>query len=219
MCVCHEENNMDSDKLKEMMLWYLLWKNYNLIAVTEYGGVGTEGIADVFCMGWNHFSHEYEIKVARSDLLGELKTVKLLCDKTSLFHEGKKSYLDEIRTFSKLDKHARYLQRVPPGEEMGHRMFGSTPNLSAIPNKFSFVVTPDLKALAKEYLAGSPYGLVVVAGDYEVSVVKKAEWLHREKTSNEVMEKVAHKTSTELYGVRRELSISRANYKNAIKPK
>lgn len=210
---------MDSAKLKERMLWYLLIKNYNLLAVTEYGGVGSEGIADVFAVGWNHFSHEYEIKVARSDLMGELKTVKLLCDRTSLFHEGKKSYLDEIRTFSKLDKHSRYLQRVPPGEEMGYRMFGKPVDFSTIPNKFSFAVTPDLRALAKECLAGTPYGLVVVAGDYEVSVVKKAEWLHREKISNDTMEKVAHKTSTELYGVRRDLGIEKANYQNAIKSK
>lgn len=196
---------MKSSDIKVRMLWYLLYKNYNLAGITEYGGPGVNGIADVLCVNWNHFTHEYEVKVSKADLAGELKTIQLLCDVTSLFHEGKKNYLDEIRTFSKLDKHCHYLQRVPPGEEMGFRMFGKPTDFSTMPNKFSFVVPPDLKDYAKENLKNTPYGLMVAAGDYDLSVVKKADWLHKGKVNDETVRKIAHKSCTEMYSTRRQL--------------
>lgn len=193
----------DSLEVKTRLLWHLLYRMSCPIAVTEHGGRGVEGIADVFAVNRNRFTHEFEIKVARSDLMGELKTIRWLMDR-----EGEAG--------SKVYKHCRYLKTAPPGDT-GMR-WGERPyEFSTIPSRFSFVVLADMKEEAREMLKGTPYGLLVYEGRY-FSSIKKVEKIHNEKADAETIFGLAHKTSMEVENVRSQLLSKRKNEATQASP-
>lgn len=189
---------MTADILKFKTQKYLLWKSNHIVAVTEYGGFGSMGIADCFSINQNMYSSEFEIKVAKQDLMGELNSIEFLIKGTDspLFTNGQINY-DLLK---KLDKHAKYLDIVPAGE-MPWRLRQQRQNLNDIPNTFSFVVTRDLVDIAKEKLEGSPYGLYCVLerdNRYDLpSNVLKPKKLHNEKVTLENLMKIATRTSNE----------------------
>ena len=67
---------MNAEDIKTGMLNYCLWRGNYQGAVTEYRG------ADVFGITKDRHSHEFEIKVSRSDLMRELKSIECIVNGT-----------------------------------------------------------------------------------------------------------------------------------------
>lgn len=197
-----EKPMMTAIELKAAALFYMLYRLHFFMAVTEYGGKGCEGIADLFGINAAGFSHEFEVKVAKADLAGELRTIRWLLDR-----DEKKNC-----TYAKLDKHCKYFGVAPPGDQRQWWSDGRPPHVEVIPNKFSFCVPPELAKYAFDELKGTRYGLVVITGSYDFETKKKAEYLHKEKPTQETIMKLAHKSSTEIQSLRHDLVVAQKNY-------
>lgn len=160
---------------------------------------------------------EYEIKISRADLMGELNSVKT-CKNALLMRTHNKriqgvqqmqlgdrvvnahfrgeifepeGLYQAIGKCSKLDKHERYLLPKP-----------TTPNGFGIydkpyrPSQFYFAVTADLVPLAMEICEGISYGVINLdALNGSSSVVKKAGFLHMEEASRYDIWRMAHSLS------------------------
>lgn len=208
--------------MKAHVLFYMLYRLHFMAAVTEYGGVGCEGIADLYGITDADLTHEIEVKVSRADLMGELVAIRYHVEEKladALVHpsgmplfgikpDAEKAQKPAPPQARKGTKHWWYLRNEGNVQksEWGNEYWRQKPN------RFSFAVPPALAAIAKEYLKGTPYGLIVVTAAYDVSTVKKAEYLHKEKVSDKVLRKILHKTSTEIQSVRSELVTAHANY-------
>lgn len=147
---------------------------------------------------------EYEIKLSRADLMGELNSVKT-CEHMLLRRNMNKHniqidmiggrrvslrgniFVDEeaeaeflkIGKCSKLDKHETYL--IPKPSEPN--AFGEYEQPYR-PNQFYFAVTSDLVPLAMEACKYMPYGVIDLNALYgSSSVVKKAGFIHRQEAS------------------------------------
>lgn len=195
------------------MLTHILYRLKNRAAVTEYGGSGVVGIADVFALGDNDQTHEFEVKVDAGDLAGEIEAIKYLVARAS-----QPTLSDTVlptRQLSKTSKHNIYL-----GEENEvYRM------IQRRPNKFSFVVPPSLEDKALSGLTGTPYGLYVVEevsyrqfGSlqasaphlyYEPVCKRKAKRIHKDVAKNEVINNIVRKACTEVEILRRKLADGR----------
>lgn len=191
---------MNAKEIKAAILWWMLYKLHFMAAVTEYGGVGTMGNADLFGILDSGYTVEFEVKCAKADLAGELKSIKLLTDEVE--REKGRDWIQKAGSYAKLDKHARYLNRIPPGEmPWGHR----EATFEMVPNRFYFAVTPELVAYATESLKGTPYGLYSVS-EAGTECVKRADLLHKNRAGEEIRNKILHKACTELETVRGELA-------------
>lgn len=177
-----------SKELKGRMLTHMLYRLHYAAAITEYGGRGSYGIADLYGITDAGFTHEFEVKVDRGDLMGELKAIK--------FHSAPQQKIGEERVvMSKSGKHGSYLS--------GYKHGGSAEYEYGVgrPNKFSFVVTEALAPLAKEWLKGTPYGIFQVC-DGGPECIKKADYLHKEKAGQVVWMNILRKACTEVETLR-----------------
>lgn len=169
--------------------------------ITEYGGVGTNGIADLFGITSSGYTHEFEVKTAKSDLAGELKSIK--------FHLPANKGLFAQQDFSGATKGFKHRHYLNPTQSETSKYPYTLCSDRDIPNKFSFVVSDDLKEFALKELENTPYGLWVVFwhenGGHPFSKMmrfKKAEFLHKTKPSNEIISRMFHKACTEIEGLR-----------------
>lgn len=156
---------------------------------------------------------EYEIKLSRADLMGELNSVKT-CENTLLLNTHNKSMQGrqqiqlgdktinasfrgnifepeglhkDIGKCSKLDKHEMYLIPTPPKQNA----FGEYENPYR-PNQFYFAVTSDLVPLAEEVCKYTPYGVIDLNALHgSSSVIKKAGFIHRQEASRENIAQMA----------------------------
>lgn len=160
---------------------------------------------------------EYEIKISKADLMGELNSVKT-CKNTMLRNTHNLSLqgthqmaigdrivnahfrgnvtepdglYEEIGKCSKLDKHKRYL--LPkPSTRNAHGYYEHQYR----PNQFYFAVTSDLVDLAVEVCQAIPYGVIdlgKIRGSS--SVIKKAGFIHRDEPSRYDIWRMAHSLS------------------------
>lgn len=181
---------MNAKEVKADMLGHVLYRLRYAAAITEYGGVGSYGIADIFGMQESGFTHEFEVKVSRSDLAGELNAIEYWTrpEQLAIGDPGHRS-----APVAKGGKHCAYLKGV----------LGPLAYAMKIPNKFSFVVPAELREFAKDGLKNSPYGLYVIDGD--PSCVKRAEYLHKEKATEQIRMNILRKASGEVASLRRQV--------------
>lgn len=215
---------MTSKEMKAHLLFYMLYRLHFMAAVTEYGGVGTDGIADLYGITSADLSHEIEVKVSKQDLAGELQAIKYHVKNRiparSVHNTGMMSDI-----FGSRPDTEKVVEPPPRGARKGTKHWwylcetAQSGDWRVKPNRFSFAVTPALKDFALAELKETPYGLIVVKEAYDVVTVKKADYLHKEKVSDKVLRKVLHKSCTEIQSVRQELVIAHANYKNLLKEK
>jgi hypothetical protein len=180
---------MNSKQVKSEMLAHALYRLHYMAAVTEYGGKGVLGVADIIAVHQSGYSHEFEVKVTKADLAGELETIKYLLDPQTELGQEPKKYL------AKSDKHRIYING-PSNETYAQ--------LELRPNKFSFVVPVELSEYAKAALKNTPYGLYVIKSGPECSL--KADYLHKEKVTSELLEDILHKACMEVETLRRQVA-------------
>lgn len=160
---------------------------------------------------------EYEIKISRADLVGELNSVKT-CKNMLLMRTHNRSLqgshqmqigdkiinahfrgdilepegmYEGIGKCSKLDKHEKYLI-ARPSVQNGHGHYSQPYR----PNQFYFAVTTDLVPLAIEVCEGISYGVIDLGTlQGSSSVVKKAGFLHLEEASRYDIWRMAHSLS------------------------
>ena len=188
----NKEKKLKSGNLKSDMLAHVLYSLKYEGAVTEYGGKGVSGIADVFAIRKSGFTHEFEVKVAKSDLMGELKSIKHLVKKQ--LEIGEESSYPE-KGSQKYCKHGLYIEGTFSAYSIRH-----------IPNQFSFVVTEELAELAVEGVKGTIYGVYVVT-DAEYDNVKckiRGKRIHNNKAEVNVLRNLLRKASVEVDYLRRE---------------
>lgn len=178
------------------MLWHALYRLHATAAVTEYGGKGVDGIADVYGITESGYSYEIEVKCSKNDLAGELEAIRHIQAWNAAPTLGEKPM--PKRSMSKRLKHEVYLSGTYPWR---------------IPNRFYFVVPIDLREYALKALEGTPYGLFSVnstptsLGSQEwVSEDKDARHLHKEKVSDEVKENILRKSCTEIAALRAKIA-------------
>ena len=172
---------MKSKEVKAKVLEWLLYRMGYHAAFTEVQN------ADVYAITRSKYSHEFEIKINKADLMSELNCVK---DITLLGVINK--------PYKKLWKHQKYL-----GKSSSHLP-------AVLPNYFSFVVPTELVKTAVEILTGTPYGVYELDGG--IYKRKKAEFLHKEKITDEQLFYLLRKASTEVEVLR-----SGTNYLTPIK--
>lgn len=179
-----------SKEVKKHLLFYLLYRVNYLGAFTEYGGKGVYGIADVIGVSRNNFLHEFEVKVSRQDLLGELEAIKHHSwgvRNGELFSERP----EPKKCMAKGTKHWSYLER---GDSDAYGF--------SKPSKFSFVVPEYLEELAMEYLAGTKYGLIILQANDECRSAKPAQFLHKNTVTEDIKDALLRKAANEVYSLR-----------------
>lgn len=172
------------------MLDHLMYRLHYVCAITEYGGKGVSGNADVFSVRDSGYSHEFEIKVSKADLMGELNSIEYVMNEDTLL--GK----EKPKNYQKLSKHNLYLKPHNPSSWWG---------MNSKPNQFSFVVTKELEEIAVKYLKDTPYGLYVIE-DYTPVCKIKAKNLHKEKVDQNHLYNITRKACTEIVETRRKLA-------------
>lgn len=197
---------------KQLLAKKLLGQSGHQIVVSEIGDFNKP---DILSMTRSDMLIEYEIKLSRADLMGELNSVKTvknailmrthnqqfqgpqqmeLGGKTINAHirgnvfEPEGLY-ENIGKCSKLDKHERYLMPKPQDQsglyDYSRRAYR--------PNQFYFAVTADLVDIAIEVCEGLPYGVLDLNGVYGSSSIKKrAGWLHRDEPTKYELQHMAH---------------------------
>jgi len=191
-----------SHDLKAEMLAHALYRLHFVAAVTECGN-GSFGVADVVGIRESGYTAEFEVKVSKQDLMGEMKSIRAIVEGVDLFADPSKKV-----NVAKYPKHNAYIKND------GY-MSAYYKDLSMRPNHFYFVVPPELKEVALEGLAGTPYGLFMVyehQGEHpysDVSCLKKPSLLHKEKASDRLRQQILHKACTELQQTRSELARGR----------
>lgn len=184
-----QQKKMNSKEVKAEMLSHALYRLHYMAAVTEYGGKGVMGVADIFTVHTSGYTHEFEVKVTKADLAGEIETIQYLLNAQTELGQEPKKY------FAKSDKHRIYLNG--PRTELYK-------DFALRPNKFSFVVPVELSEYAKAALKSTPYGLYVVTSGPECYL--KADFLHKDKVESEVLENILHKACIEVDTLRRQVA-------------
>jgi len=162
---------------KAKILWYLLYRFGSLAAVTEMR------YADVFAISRAGYTQEIEIKVSKSDLMSELKVIDML-----LGLDTQKKYMP------KFYKHDSYLRKEKTEQIL---------LVERIPNKFSFGVPPSLVKVCSEHIKDTPYGLYKIYNDQNyVEIIRKPDFLHKNKISEEIKNSLLRKVSTEIQSLR-----------------
>lgn len=184
---------MKSAEIKAHMLWHSLYRLHHVAAITE-NGYGCIGVADVFAMTESGHTVEFEVKTAKADLMGEIKSIRALVEDTDiagLFDKTKKPV-----HVAKYPKHSTYLKG---SKTYTDEMMGS---LEMRPNRFFFVVPEELAVAAREGLAGTPYGLYVVDQHGNCTNKKRADLLHEAKASDRLKLKILHSACVEVQVLR-----------------
>ncbi len=195
---------MTSQQLKVHTMFYLLYRAKYAAVFSEYGGKGVSGIADLFGINDKGFTCEFEIKVAKQDLDGELNSIEYLLKEHNNREKGlfvERVAAEKPSTFRKGHKHQQYLRNVwnlsaswgPQLDEFYRRQ---------TPSKFSFVVPENLSEYAQKRLIGTPYGLICIHDSDEGSTIKKAEYLHKIPCSDEIKMNLLSKAAMEVQTLR-----------------
>lgn len=203
---------MTSDDVKAAMLTHALYRLHAKAAITEYGGHGMDGIADVFMLTDADFTHEFEVKVAAGDLAGELAAIEYIKAKQLTLGETPP---EKPRSLSKLPKHNNYLG-------YGHEMYA---NMVLRPNYFSFVVPVELEKRALIAIEGTPYGLYAVTSReyresywFDVECKRRAKRIHNDKATSQIHANILRKACTEVQ-LLRSSSVKRCTGCRKILPK
>lgn len=175
---------MTSKEIKPYLLKELLY-------VMGYHAAFTEvKYADVYGITRSQYSHEFEIKVSKADLLSELNCIKELV----LFGTPKKYY-------AKKYKHEQLLK-------------GESNQFQEVPNYFSYVVPFCLQEAAMAVLKDTKYGLYCIdihenGGNPYATIgrQKKADLLHKEKLSDEATFYLLRKAATEVQTLREKVNL------------
>lgn len=197
---------------KQLLAKKLLGQSGHQIVVSE---IGEFNKLDILSMTRSDMLIEYEIKLSRADLMGELNSVKTVANEllrtthnkhlqgTHQMELGGKTInahfrgnimepeglYENIGKCAKLDKHQSYLMPKPV-EQSGLYDYSRR---KYRPNQFYFAVTADLVDLAVEACHGLPYGVLDLNGIYgSSSIKKKAGWLHREEPTKYELQHMAH---------------------------
>jgi hypothetical protein len=156
---------------KRLIRYFASWGNQYVGAVFEAPNLWSADV--VACKYGGRFS-EYEIKVSRADLLGEIAAIRRALEPDSITIGKWNNYdvetgydriivNDTKLSKTKIEKHHHYLVR---------------PRKSFRPNQFYFVVPAPLVDVAVERTAGLKYG---VFNADALTIVKKAMSLHFEE--------------------------------------
>src|SRR5258706_12817754 len=186
---------MKSSELKtEIMREYIYGKGYLGLFTESWGA------CDVLGVRRSLFLVEFEVKVSRSDLLGEINCIHKALGRDIKFNSGTKFY-----------KHQSYLRPSETyfGKVDGYKQYS--------PNQFYFVVPNELALTAAQGVTGTPYG-VIAYGVYNTGYqnrhqmtglheVVKAQYLHKNKLDPENMMRLVRKSSVELYETRKKLEL------------
>lgn len=172
---------MKANKVKTILIYYMLWQWGYLGAVTEY-----INYSDVFGVKRTLYTAEFEIKTERGDLLKEINIIKkILKEKGSIGWDNHKK-----------KKHNKYLGYWPKDKKW-------------IPNEFSFVC-PDniLDSNIGGLLDVTPYGLYIfnsynIESGFHQSIRPKK--IHQDKISKENLVYFFRKLSTENQGLREKI--------------
>lgn len=209
-----------ADEVKDAMRYKQLLAR-KLMLVSGHQVVSSENSCfnnpDIISLTRSDMLIEYEIKIARSDLMGELNSVRacenMLLMRTHNEHLQGSQQMElggktinvhfrgnilepeglhtDIGKCSKLDKHETYL--IPKPSE--RNAFGEFEQPYR-PNQFYFAVTSDLVSLAEEVCKFTPYGVINLdALNGSSSVVKKAGFIHRQEASRENIAQMARALS------------------------
>ena len=192
---------MNAHDLKAEMLTHMLYRLKFTAAITEYGGKGVMGIADLFGILSSQYTHEPEVKASKADLAGELRAIEYWKKSDQIAIDQTEARYAPV---SKGGKHHIYLR--------GDRE-AFTGIYARVPNKFSFVVPFDLQDFALKAIEGTPYGLFCIdihenGGHPWISAgcQKKAGYLHKEKAHDAVAATLLRKACTEVEVLRRHLA-------------
>lgn len=179
---------MIAAELKSEMLAHILYRLHFAAAVTEYGGKGCDGIADIFGIANSGLTSEFEVKVSKADLAGELQAIKFVSNR---------SLLNELpeKKISKAPKHNVYLGKLKD-------QFMLSDPFHRRPNRFYFVIPGELEEFTKPYLQNTPYGLYVYK-DHDVKNTIRAKFIHKEKPHPSVIINIVRKASMEVEILRR----------------
>jgi len=199
---------------KRLLAQKLIGQSGHQIVVSE---ISEFNKPDILSVTKSDMLIEYEIKLSRADLMGELNSVKTIKNAILTRNHNKQfqgpqqmelggktinahirgdifepeGLYDKIGKCSKLHKHETYLIPKPPRPDnsTGFNAYSQAYR----PNQFYFAVTADLVDLAVEVCEGLPYGVLNLNGLYgSSSIVSRAGWLHRDQPSSYQIQHMAH---------------------------
>lgn len=169
---------MTSNEIKSLLIERCSYANGYVGAVYETPNLSS---ADVIAVRFGGKTQEYEIKVSRSDLIGEMrcarvaaglegtekyisKQVKIALSDDLMTDEQREVLLRTKHTLSKtkLEKHRFYLD--PTHKEKERYPWGVTGWVQPkgfVPNTFYWCIPYELLEVCKELNAGLPYGIYV----------------------------------------------------------
>lgn len=181
-------------QIKTDLMMYL---SYRL----HYRYVATESInnSDVFGINKSDYSVEFEIKTNRVDLVRELNYI---------FPDVKTKILIKEalgRCDNKIIKHIAYAKKTPIYEFQN--WYGSHTNKYQVPNKYYFVIPEPLFKSLYFRIVDLPYGIMTFKtdGDYnwwQFETKKKPDFLHNEKATSEIKERMLDRVVNELVELR-----------------
>lgn len=186
---------MNSQDLKIATLNWLLFRRNFLGAFTE-----SYNQADVLGVTRSFYSHEFEVKISKEDLVKELKAVRFLI--------GADTNMRRARAANKLIKHKTYLETwKPPSLD---NPVPAIVNPYFIPNYFSFVVPPAIVEFTQRSVEGTPYGVFYVDHEICYSVVTPQK-IHGFKIKEDQLFPLLRKASTENLNLREALRNSKVS--------
>lgn len=157
--------------VKRALLQHLIGHKNHVVAIEEF--TMGEGICDVLSVTQSGFAHDFEVKVERQDLRGELRCAEQVLDGSYL----QLTPAQRRWTVPKLFKHECMIKRLK--------------TTAAFPCMFSFVVPIELQELAQPIAERAGYGLVTFCryeqpGSarlpwYQFRFVIQPKKMHREK--------------------------------------
>lgn len=169
-----------SDDMKRELCAHLMESSNYHVATTEHTNAGGE--ADVFGLSKNLWRVEFEIKVTRFDLKGELKAISSILNNMK---PPKKAH--------KLEKHRIYLGNR--GNETGLH----------IPNYFYFFVPKILSAYCLMTIKNTPYGLWSYDPKNGIYCEKKAARIHGKEITDGELLGIARRLTYENVALRKKL--------------
>ena len=183
-------NKLTAAQVKTAVIHNMMWCWHYIGAVTEY-----VHDCDILGIRQSMFTVEVEVKVAKYDLLNEIKDIRAALQedelKPNLFNT-RISHDNKIHNHNKFSKHRTYLNKVTTRYK---------------PNEFYFCVPIELRELALKEMENIPYyGLYIAHSVWNVEIAKRGKKLHETKfENNEVLMHFFRKLSYEANGLREKL--------------
>jgi hypothetical protein len=169
-----------SDEMKLALCEHLMQSSNYHVATTEFTNAGGE--ADVFGLNKSLWRVEFEIKVTRFDLKGELKAI----------HAVLKDMVPSKRAH-KIEKHKIYLGKKPNDTGLH------------IPNHYYFFVPRILAPFCLMTIKDTPYGLWTYDPKDGIYCEKKAARMHEEPITNDELIAISRRLTYENIALRKKL--------------